>query len=257
MRDYGTYESYDFDRLTEGSKIQIEHTIYVNETDMSDLISKPISEIQAMREESVAKEKTAFEKVRQAARDWEKQAALTQQFNRAIEYVQIPKAEHSYNKWEKAKDSYGYDSISNAVYKMSCRLQEGYSWRGKPAKWEVRWDIYTNSPHENYNEKIAGQERSFADKASAEKYLQGRIKAYAHLFTENSPPIPDEYTRPFIVHGQLLPGYTTEAMQQARETEKAKTAEQKPSIRKQLNSAKVQEKTESSLPIQKRSAPEL
>ena len=87
--------------------------------------------------------------------------------------------------------------------------------------------------------------------------MQGRIKAYAHLFTENSPPIPDEYTRPFIVHGQLLPGYTTEAMQKAQETEKAKTAEQKPSIRKQLNSAKVQKKTESSLPTQKRSAPEL
>ena len=69
MRDYGTYESYDFDRLTEGSKIQIEHTIYINETDMSDLISKPISEIQGMREESVAKEKSAFENVRQAAQD--------------------------------------------------------------------------------------------------------------------------------------------------------------------------------------------
>ena len=83
------------------------------------------------------------------------------------------------------------------------------------------------------------------------------LKAYAHLFTEISPPIPDVYTRPFIVHGQLLPGYTTEAMQKAQEAEKAKTTEQKPSIRKQLNSAKVQEKTESSLPAQKRSAPEL
>lgn len=188
----------------------------------------------------------------EAARDWEKQAALTQQFNRAIEYVQIPKAEHSYNKWVKAKDNYGYDSISNAVYKMSCRLQEGYSWRGKPAKWEVRWHIYTNSPHENYNEKVAGQERSFADKASAEKYLQGRIKAYAHLFTEISPPIPDEYTRPFIVHGQLLPGYTTEAMQKAKEHP---LPDKKPSIRKQLT-----EQTKEIQPEQKsvkRSVPEL
>ena len=140
---------------------------------------------------------------------------------------------------------------------MTYDIYERSSWRTDATKYDVRWNIYTNSPHENYNEKVAGQERSFADKASAEKYLQGRIKAYAHLFTEISPPVPDEYTRPFIVHGQLLPGYTTEAMQKAQETEKAKTAEQKPSIRKQLNSAKVQEKTESSLPTQKRSAPEL
>lgn len=57
LREYENYESYDYDRLTEGSNIQIDHTIYVTETDMSDLISKPISEIRAMREESVTKEK--------------------------------------------------------------------------------------------------------------------------------------------------------------------------------------------------------
>ena len=170
MKEHKDYESYDFDRLTEGSQIKIEHTVY-GEPDISGLVSKPLIELLDLHAGSVMAEKAVYENVRQAARDWEKQAALTQQFNRAIEYVQIPKAEHSYNKWVKAKDSYGYDSISNAVYKMSCRLQEGYSWRGKPAKWEVRWHIYTNSPHDNYNEKVAGQERSFADKASAEKYL--------------------------------------------------------------------------------------
>ena len=251
MKEHKDYESYEFDRLTEGSKIQIEHTVY-GEPDISGLISKPLIELLDLHAGSVMAEKAAYENVRQAARDWEKQAALTQQFNRAIEYVQIPKAEHSYNKWVKAKDSYGYDSISNAVYKMSCRLQEGYSWRGKPAKWEVRWHIYTNSPHENYNEKVAGQERSFADKASAEKYLQGRVKAYAHLFTEISPPVPDEYTRPFIVHGQLLPGYTTEAMQKAQEQP---LPDKKPSIRKQLT-----EQTKEIQPEQKsvkRSVPEL
>ena len=67
MREYENYESYDYDRLTEGSNIQIDHTIYVTETDMSDLISKPISEIRAMREESVTKEKTAFEFINYSA----------------------------------------------------------------------------------------------------------------------------------------------------------------------------------------------
>ena len=250
MKEHKDYESYDFDRLTEGSKIQIEHTIYVNETDMSDLISKPISEIQAMREESVAKEKTAFEKVRQAAQDWEKQAAVTRRFDRAIEYLNVPEVSHTSNKWE--KDRYDKFTRSNRVYKMTYDIYERSSWRTDATKYDVRWNIYTNSPHKNYNEKVAGQERSFADKASAEKYLQGRIKAYAHLFTENSPPIPDEYTRPFIVHGQLLPGYTTEAMQKAQEQ---LLPDKKPSIRKQLTEQAKEIKPEQK--SVKRTGPEL
>ena len=43
-----------------------------------------------------------------------------------------------------------------------------------------------------------------------EKYLQGRIAAYAHLFTEISPPIPEEHKRRFYVNSVLLPGYTVE-----------------------------------------------
>lgn len=44
-----------------------------------------------------------------------------------------------------------------------------------------------------------------------EKYLQGRINAYAHLFKEISPPIPAEHEKRFCVNGVLLPGYTMEA----------------------------------------------
>ena len=46
--------------------------------------------------------------------------------------------------------------------------------------------------------KIAGQDRKvFSDKAAMEKYLNGRIKAYDRLFTEISPPIPQEYAESF------------------------------------------------------------
>ena len=44
-----------------------------------------------------------------------------------------------------------------------------------------------------------------------EKYLQGRINAYIHLFKEISPPIPAEHEKRFCVNGVLLPGYTVEA----------------------------------------------
>lgn len=44
-----------------------------------------------------------------------------------------------------------------------------------------------------------------------EKYINGRIAAYAHLFTEISPPIPRDQAGRFTVNGVLLPGYTVEA----------------------------------------------
>ena len=45
---------------------------------------------------------------------------------------------------------------------------------------------------------------------SMEKYLQGRIAAYSHLFTEISPPIPADARQRFCVNGVLLPGYTVD-----------------------------------------------
>ena len=70
--------------------------------------------------------------------------------------------------------------------------------------------VYTNSPSRT-QAKIAGQDRKvFTDKAAMEKYLNGRIKAYDRLFTEISPPIPQEYADYFKVNGMLMPDYTIE-----------------------------------------------
>lgn len=240
MTENKGYHSYDFDYLTEGSKIKLEHSIYVDETDMSDLVAKPIEKLQAMRDSSVAKEKTAFEKVRQATQNWEKQAAVTRQYDRAIEYLKVPEVSHTSNKWE--KDQYDKFTISNRVYKMTYDIYERSSWRTDAKKYDVRWNICTNRPQSQSSYKVAGQERVCATREEAEKYIQGRIKAYSHLFTEISPPIPKEYEKSFMVYGQLLPGYITEEMQKAQETEKPKAAE-KPSIRKQLTTLKAQEKS--------------
>ena len=78
-----------------------------------------------------------------------------------------------------------------------------------PYSYSLTWGVYTNSPNRNGQAKIAGQDRKvFSDKAAMEKYLNGRIKAYVRLFTEISPPIPQEYAEHFKVNGMLLPGYT-------------------------------------------------
>lgn len=257
MTENNGYHSYDFDYLTEGSSIKLEHSIYVDETDMSDLVSKTIEKLQAMRDSSAAKEKTAFEKVRQTAQNWEKQAAVTRRYDMAIEYLKVPEVSHTSNKWEKAKDEFDYNRISNRVYKMSYRIYERSSWRTDAKKYDVRWDIYTNRPQSQGSYRVAGQERVCSTREEAEKYIQGRIKAYSHLFTEISPPIPKELEKSFMVYGQLLPGYITEEMQKAQEAEKPKAAE-KPSVRKQLAELKPKEKnTSPQEPVKTRSAPEL
>lgn len=263
-KDYDNYRTYENDDLSAGTTLKVEHTIIVNETDILNLISQPLEKIQAMRDNNVKKETAAFEKVRQSARDWEKKAAITRQFDRAIEYLKVPEVSHTSNKWVNDRDCYNHDctSISNMVYKMTYRMYDYTSWRSeKTRRWEVKWSIGTNSPV-GHNNRIAEQERSFKDKAEAEKYIQGRIKAYSHLFTEISPPIPKEYAKLFEVYGQLLPGYTVEGEpQQAQENVKADKnigTDKKPSIRKELNSIKAAEKKKTEpARTKKRSSPEL
>ena len=74
-------------------------------------------------------------------------------------------------------------------------------------------------------------EKTFSSEESAQKYIDGKIKAYDYLFTEISPVIPDVDKSHFCVNGVLLPGYTTVSMQ--------KEKEKKASIRKQLNELKA------------------
>ena len=116
-----------------------------------------------------------------------------------------------------------------------------------PVAWYVTWDVSTNAPTRGYNVEIAGQNRKrYTDKAAAQKYIEGRKKAFAHLFTEISPPIPAEYARPFMVNGVLLPGYTVQGQEPAVSTITADeiineilgvdsvTKDKKPSVLKKL-----------------------
>lgn len=236
------FNHYDFDQLDEGQQIKLNHSVYYDtdnkDNDISDLISKPLDKVQAMRDKSIVKETAAYEKVRQTAHLWEKQAAVTARLDKAIEYLRVPEAEHSSNKW--IDEEYGHKSISNMVYKMRYSIEESYSWRTRKTKWQVRWYVFLNTPKQHCQMKITGQDKIYPTKEEAEKYMRGRIKAFSHLFNEICPPIPDIYAQHFRVSGQLLRGYTTEAMQR----EKAAAAPEKtdgtkkPSVRKQLDTLK-------------------
>ena len=241
MRKGNDYTVYDNDTLTPGYKAKIEHTLYSsNESDLSDLLKLTVGDISALKEKNIAQEQAAYEKAIKGLKEWEALAAITGRYERAIEYLKVPEVSHTSNKW--IKDEYGKSTISNKVYKMTYNICERSSWRNNTVKYDVRWHIYTNRPYPQNSYKVAGQERVCAAREEAEKYIQGRIKAYSHLFTEISPPIPKDLEKSFMVHGYLLPGYVTEEMQKAAAEKAEKSAEKKPSIRKQLNELKADQK---------------
>ena len=194
-----------------------------------------VEQLQAMREESAAAEQAIFENLQAQAAAWEEQAGKTLLLDKAIEYARTPETKHTANKWEQP-DEYRH-VISNRVYQMDYRISENTRYdkaagQSIPYSYTLSWSVRTNSPDGYHQAKIAGQERKvFADRAAMEKYLNGRIKAYRHLFTELSPPIPQEYAGHFRVNGQLLPGYTVEVeepQQTQQDTRQADTAPAEP-----------------------------
>lgn len=228
------YSVYEHDRLEAADSMRIERKVYFEEktADISGLTAIPLEQLRALREEYAAAEQAAFAALQQQAAAWEEQAGKTLAIDKAIEYVRTPEVKHTANQWE-ATD-YG-KHISNRVYQMRYHISENTRYdrekeKSIPYSWTLSWSIYTNSPHQYGQAKIAGQERKvFADRAAMEKYLNGRIKAYAHLFTEISPPVPQEYADRFRINGQLLPGYAIEGEERAQPTaEKAAPATAEP-----------------------------
>ena len=233
MEENKDYHAYRYgDHLTPGSELKIEHSVVCENVDISTLITMGTDSLEAMRQGSIDGEQKAYEIVVAAAKQWEQQAAATQTINRALEYLRTPEIEHTGNQWKDTDNWRADQKISNRVYQMTCSI------------WEDT----------GYGAKIAGQnQKRYTDKNAAIKYLDGRKKAYSHLFTEISPPIPKEYEHHFMVHGTLLPGYTVEGLEQAKtEHAAAEVSEggiftpenqEKPSVLGKLSVAKTQEKT--------------
>ncbi|HGM1346900.1 TPA: YodL domain-containing protein [Clostridioides difficile] len=214
-----SYHAYDHDKLEAADTMRIERTIYFESenADISALTALTVEQLQAMREESAAAERAIFESLQQQAAAWEQQAGKTLELNKAIEYARTPAAQHTENKWQEEE----YRHIrSNTVYQMSYRISENTRYdkaaqKSIPYSYTLSWSVLTNAPGANRQAHIAGQSKKvFADKEAMEKYLNGRIKAYDHLFTVVSPPIPKEYAEHFKVNGQLLPGYSIEGEEQ-------------------------------------------
>lgn len=235
--EHGNYTAYSNDSITHGVKLEIDRSVYYNgDCNISDLIKQSRADVISMKEKSIENENTAYEKVLQAVDEWEKTAIVTQRYKRALEYLNVPAVSHTSNKWVDKNN--GFKERSNMVYVMEYRIYERKNYRDNTTKWDVTWSVRTQRPYNQSVLAIGGQERTFSAKERAEKYMQGRIKVYDDLFTENSPVIPDIYKYMFSVNGELLPGYTTVSMQK----ELDEKAAQKPSVKNQLNELKSQSK---------------
>jgi hypothetical protein len=269
----GFYDVYTYgDNLEPGGGFKIEHSISVrdNTERLKSLIAIGQGDLEKMKEKNVAAEQAVFDRLRGEANEWDEIAANTNLMNRALEYLKVPRAEHTSNKW--SEDSYGYKSRSNAVYKMSYNVYEDTSYDRRTQThitnaWYLTWRVDVGGPpgggycgqRVSGSHKIAGQDRKrFTDKAAMKKYIDGRIGAYAHLFTEENPPVPDEYALYFKKHGVLLPGYTVEGKNVKAADNVKDTAKAKPSVLKSLtaNGRKagpfVKENPKRSAPVQER-----
>ena len=217
-----SYSSYDHDDLEPASTMRIERRIYFEsgKADLSEMVKLPLAELLSLRAESAAAEQEVFDRLKEQAAAWEEQAGRTLFLDKALEYARTLPVTHTANQWE-APDEYRHIR-SNMVYQMDYSISENTRYdsaaqKSVPYSWTLRWGLYTNAPHGNPMEKIAGQERKvFASREELDKYLNGRIKAHDHYFTEISPAIPKEYADCFKVNGCLLPGYTIEGEEPAK-----------------------------------------
>ena len=220
-----SYSSYDRDDLEPASTMRIERRIYFEsgKADLSEMVKLPLAELLSLRAESAAAEQEVFDRLKEQAAAWEEQAGRTLFLDKALEYARTLPVTHTANQWE-APDEYRHIR-SNMVYQMDYSISENTRYdsaakKSVPYSWTLRWSLYTNAPHGNRREKIAGQDRKvFASREELDRYLNGRIKAHDHYFTEISPTIPKEYADCFKVNGCLLPGYTIEGEKPAKAAE--------------------------------------
>lgn len=204
-----------------GSELKLSEYICFrsDKTDISSLVKLSLDELKQLEQESIKQEETIYSRIVDTVQEWRKQANTTLNLRKAQEYLKAYPINHTSNQC--ILDECDWYEISNMVYKFRWHVNEKIRWdrslqKNVSVAWEVSWYLTFNIPHSpgHSGRQIAGQRgKKFSDKVSLEQYLQGRINAYAHLFTEISPPIPETKRRQFCVNGVLLPGYTVETPQ--------------------------------------------
>ena len=212
--------------LAIGDTLKIEHSLWFSDYNasphMAPLVELPASELQEKLTASEAAEKAIYEKLKAAVAEWDEQAAQTLLLEKALEYVRTPEVSHTSNEWKQTEP--GKWEISNRVYQMRYHFDPVPQSKAVRVSWKIMYNTPLQPGNSQYSNSwgdsryIARQDNKAYDSMdAAQRYIQGRFNLYAHLFTELSPPIPNDCKRMFMVNGHLLPGYTLAPPAQTRE----------------------------------------
>lgn len=219
-----------YTHLKPGVELEITARAYFESAsaDMSSLVQLSPEILKEREEASAAQEEVIYDEAQAVIQKWYAQAAQTINYRKAQEYLKVCPVSHTSNQW--TVDQHGRHEMSNMVYCFSWREYERTEWSRAEQKsvvvaWDLSWSLHFNTTqnpdYSGSGRRLAGQDRKvFKDRAAMEKYLQGRIAAYSHLFTEISPHIPEDARKRFCVNGILLPGYTVETPVPDRPDEK-------------------------------------
>ena len=209
-----------YTHLKPGEELEISGHIYhsENKNGVAELVTLSMAELKQLEKDSMEKEDATFQAMCALLPDWTTQASVTVSIRKAMEYLKTHPVEHTSNEW-KLIDTFRHER-SNMVYKMVWWVHERTEYnrglqKSEPVAWDLRWYICYNTVQNpdktGAGRQVAGQDsKVFRSKENMNKYLQGRIAAYDHLFREISPPIPKSEESRFSVNGVLLPGYTVE-----------------------------------------------
>lgn len=210
-----------YTHLDPGRELEISTRVYFysSQTDIAALVKLTPEQLNEQEAASVEQEKAIYGKMLELEKEWGRQAGNTTALRNAREYLRTLPTPHTSNKW--VKGSYDWHEMSNMVYKFTWHIYENTEWsrveqksviRSYDLSWYLTYNTTNKPDYTGPGRQLAGQERKhFKNMADLDKYLQGRIKAYSHLFTEISPPIPEDQKGRFCVNGVLLPGYTVAA----------------------------------------------
>ena len=75
-----------------------------------------VDELLERKAESIVREKELCQRIDAAVEAWSKQAQQTQQYMKALEYVKMPPAPHTSNRWTVSE--YGNHEMSNMVLSL-------------------------------------------------------------------------------------------------------------------------------------------
>jgi len=113
MDEKNKFELVEDDLFLPGSRIKIEHTLLLDELDISDLLQKTPEEVRDLYHQSVRKEENMYEVLQAGMRAWEHDARNTRRLESALNFLEIAPVEHGEFHPDEQKPSV-LDKISEA-----------------------------------------------------------------------------------------------------------------------------------------------